>query len=148
MKQKSPGKNPGEACHIQTPCKKESFTFLLSSRLYCWYRIKPVQPQSKHLAGRRLIGNAASLPVGNRTQPRRTSLYNCQCLEWFGITDLRYLCLSVLSIVPSYCCLPIFMVRPIRFLGTSTVSTCTSTISPTLTASKGCLIKRSVIWEI
>ena len=34
----------------------------------------------------------------------------------------------------------IFMVRPIRFLATSTLITCTSTMSPTLTASSGCLI--------
>ena len=37
-------------------------------------------------------------------------------------------------------CLLILMVSPILFFGTSTVSTCTSTISPTLTASSGCLI--------
>ena len=42
----------------------------------------------------------------------------------------------------------IFMVRAILFLGTSTLITCTSTTSPTLTASNGCLINFSVIWEI
>ena len=40
------------------------------------------------------------------------------------------------------------MVREILFLARSTSRTFTSTISPTLTASRGCLIKRSVIWEI
>ncbi len=40
------------------------------------------------------------------------------------------------------------MVRLIRFLARSTSNTLTSTISPTLTASSGCLIKRSVIREI
>lgn len=55
--------------------------FLLSSRLYCWCRIGPAQPQNpvyvktyRRFAGRRLVGIAsASLPVGNFTQPRRTS---------------------------------------------------------------------------
>lgn len=55
--------------------------FLLSSRLYCWCRIGPAQPQNpvyvktyRCFAGRRLVGIAsASLPVGNFTQPRRTS---------------------------------------------------------------------------
>ena len=42
---------------------------------------------------------------------------------------------------------PIFIVRPIRFFATSTEITCTSTISPTLTASSGCLMNLSVIWE-
>ena len=35
------------------------------------------------------------------------------------------------------------IVKLILFLETSTASTCTSTISPTLTASRGCLMKRS-----
>ena len=43
---------------------------------------------------------------------------------------------------------PLRMVRAIRFFGTSTERTCTSTTSPTLTASSGCLIKRLVISEI
>ena len=42
----------------------------------------------------------------------------------------------------------IFMVRAILFLGTSTPMTWTSTISPTFTASSGCLINFSVIWEM
>ena len=49
---------------------------------------------------------------------------------------------------PVYFSALIFMVRLIRFFATSTLKTCTSTISPTLTASSGCLIKRSVICEM
>ena len=40
------------------------------------------------------------------------------------------------------------IVSAIRFFATSTLITCTSTISPTLTASRGCLINRSVICEM
>ena len=45
-------------------------------------------------------------------------------------------------------CLPLyspFMVNAIRFLAISTDSTFTLTISPTLSTSRGCLIKRSLI---
>jgi len=41
-----------------------------------------------------------------------------------------------------------FIVNPIRFLGISTDSTQTLTISPTFNTSPGCLMKRLVIWEI
>ena len=40
------------------------------------------------------------------------------------------------------------IVSAIRFFATSTLITCTSTTSPTLTASRGCLINRSVICEM
>ena len=41
-----------------------------------------------------------------------------------------------------------FMVSEILFLAKSTLKIFTSTISPTLTASSGCLIYLSVIWEM
>ena len=49
---------------------------------------------------------------------------------------------------PSFYCSTPFIVREMRFFLTSTDRTFTLTTSPTDTASSGCLMKRSVNWEM
>ena len=46
-----------------------------------------------------------------------------------------------------FCCGTPFMVRAMRFLPVSTLSTLTRTMSPTLSSSRGCLMNLSLIWD-
>lgn len=106
----------------------------------CWYRI--LTGSAMHCMGRRPISfRCITASRESHPAPKIYLFYVPIIAQGKQKSNTDFFCFYFLS-------LAIFMVRPIRFFATSTESTCTSTTSPTLTASKGCLIKRSVIWEI
>ncbi len=118
---------------------------LLSSRLYCRFRI--------HTGSAALAGHGLSALRSEDQNHRRSGIYIAvsPCPEEFLIlfTRLLYAFTLELSIPVSEKIYPFsFIVSWIRCFFRSTLMTFTSTISPTLTTSNGCLMNLSLIWEM
>lgn len=119
---------------------------LLSSRLYCRLRNFPTDFQ-KSAAITESYLSARGLYHRLGLSPDPEELYLIYFYLFIilpalqSVNGLFFLYVSVQSLSSR-------MVRLIRFFARSTSSTLTSTTSPTLTASSGCRIKRSVIREI
>ena len=136
--------------------------FLLSSRLYCWYRIWTgsatpftvliifitslfIKSAGRRLVILRCLTTSRELKI-KISSPNPEELY----LKWY-LTTARKMCQQKCPLHSGKDILfyfLIFIVSEILFFVISQSNTCTSTISPTLTASKGCLMNFSVIWLI
>ena len=124
----------GMNTHIRLPHTSSTYAAMFSSLIQTILSVLESHQISRYLID---SGSRTIPPVGNCTLPRRTF--------YFALSTITLFCSSCKPLL--YFSGLIFMVRLILFLGRSTASTCTSTTSPTLTASSGCLIKRSVIWD-
>lgn len=130
---------------------------LLSSRLYCWLRILTVSAGRAMICHDRVVDSSALDITTSREfhpTPKNLPLFTFVIVIRYTLKRKNFFLFTLsrsashyfdFAAVPPGTSFPIFIVRPILFLAISTESTCTSTTSPTLTASSGCLINLSVI---